>query len=104
MKRLGLLICLLSALLVLSFCKVCLSEDAEYAKIVAKYEGNPCVIFTFENRVEIYIFDKEVSEPIALEVRSADNSHCIVFYEKIDGEFKVVWEMKPAVKTPKHNV
>lgn len=93
MKRLGLLICLLSALLVLLFCKVCLSED-DYDKIASKYESNPCIITSTQEFVVINIFAKDAKQgdsPIAIEIRTPDNSRGLIFYEFINGKWMESW-------------
>ena len=93
MKRLGLLICLLSALLVFLLCySTCKAGTNEELRAIAeKYFENPMVMEDHGDHACVYVLNKEKTDVVAIDVRSLDLKVCFYFFEKIDGVMTLVW-------------
>ena len=93
MKKLGLLICLLSALLVIflfySTCKAGTIEEL-YA-IAEKYMENPIEMEDHGDHICVYVLNTEKTDVIAIDIRTLDLKICLYFYEKIDGVMTLKW-------------
>lgn len=95
MKRLGLMICLLTAVftifLILLIKEAVGGTPEELYAIAEKYLENPMVIKNHGDHACAYILNKEKTQVVATDVRTLDLQVCLYFFELKDGVMTLVW-------------
>lgn len=63
----------------------------ELYAIAEKYMENPIVLQDHGDHICVFVFNKEKTEIVAVDVRTPDLKVCLYFFELVDGEMKLVW-------------